>query len=86
MQVVVEEVGDGGLLCKVRSKDEDAFDGWVRTRNLSRLQRSSGLADLEQLAQLAVEQLSQREAQVYTQGLTLSQHALLLALAACPSR
>ena len=58
---IIEVLGDSA---KVRQTNESAKEGWVRQRNLSRIERSAGLADLEQLAQMAVEALQQREVQI----------------------
>jgi hypothetical protein len=62
-------VSDNGY-CKVRlvynagGKEGDEVErceGWVRTRNISRIERKAGLPELKFLAQMAIDALKQNE-------------------------
>lgn len=52
----VRHVGDGA--------DETA-EGWVRVRNISKVERKAGLPDLGQFAQMAIDELVHREEEVH---------------------
>ena len=63
-QVVVHEVD--GEMAKLRTLNGNGVEGWARMRNISRIERSSGsgLADIEELAKVAVDELSKRDMQM----------------------
>ena len=61
---IIELAEDG--FAKVRHAEDEEYPeecvGWVRTRNISRIERKAGLPDLNKLAHMAVAQLATNQA------------------------
>lgn len=61
---------------RVRQVDngaDEAAEGWVRIRNISKIERKAGLPDLGLFAQMAIDKLVHREAELAEQNDELEQ-------------
>ena len=68
--VEIVELSAEGDYARVRlvaeeGEEEEEGEGWVRTRNISRIERKAGLPDLNKLAQMAAKELERDEALIH---------------------
>jgi hypothetical protein len=56
VQVEILETADNGF-AKVRCVGDGETEGWVRARNISRIERKTGLLAIEQITQMAIDEV-----------------------------